>query len=112
MGGGLAQYAGGKEAKVGDVVSFYGGFKRVSIDWKNLRAPILLIYGEADRGVPPEQGRQLEQQLKKMGKNVQVVVYRGAEHAFFNDTRKEVYKSEAASDAWKRTIEFFRAHVE
>ncbi len=111
MGGGLAQYAGSKEAKVGAVVSFYGGFKRVSIDWKNLRAPILLIYGEKDQSIPPEQGRQLEQQLKKMGKNVQLVVYPGAGHAFFNDTRKEVYKPDAAADAWKRTIEFFRANV-
>ena len=111
MGGALAEYTGTKETNVGAVVSFYGGFRKVTMNWNNLRAPILLIYGEADRGVPPEQGRQLEQQLKKMGKNVQVVVYPGAEHAFFNDTRKEVYKSEAAADAWKRTIEFFRANV-
>src|SRR5437588_10948615 len=44
MGGGLAQYTATKEAKVGAVVSFYGGFKRATIDWNNLRAPILLIY--------------------------------------------------------------------
>jgi carboxymethylenebutenolidase len=111
MGGGLAQYAGSKEAKIGAVVSFYGGFKQATIDWDNLRAPILLIYGEKDQGLPPEQGRTLEQQLKKMGKNAQLVVYPGADHAFFNDARKEVYKPDAAADAWKRTIEFFRANV-
>ena len=111
MGGALAQYTGSQESEVGAVVSFYGGFKRVSIDWNNLRAPILLIYGEKDQGVPPEQGRQLEQQLKKMGKNVQLVVYPGAGHAFFNDTRKEACKPDAAADAWKRTIEFFRTNV-
>jgi len=111
MGGALAQYTGTKEKNVGAVVSFYGGFKKVPMEWNNLRAPILLIYGEADRGVPAEQGRQLEQQLKKMGKSVQVVVYPGAAHAFFNDSRKEVHKPDAAADAWKRTIEFFRANV-
>ena len=111
MGGALAQYTGTKEKNVGAVVSFYGGFKKVPMEWNNLRAPILLIYGEADRGVPAEQGRQLEQQLKKMGKSVQVVVYPGAGHAFFNDTRKEAHKPDAAADAWKRTTEFLRANV-
>jgi carboxymethylenebutenolidase len=111
MGGALAQYTGTKEKNVGAVVSFYGGFKKVPMDWSNLRAPILLIYGEADRGVPAEQGRQLEQQLKKMGKSVKVVVYPGAGHAFFNDTRKEAHKPDAAADAWKRTIDFLRGNV-
>src|SRR5712692_950144 len=110
MGGALAQYTGTEEgAKVGAVVSFYGGFQKVQMDWNNLRAPILLIYGEKDQGVPPEQGRQLEQQLKKSGKNVQLVVYPGASHAFFNDARKEVYKPDAAADAWRRTIDLFRS---
>jgi carboxymethylenebutenolidase len=111
MGGALAQYVGTKEAKVGAVVSFYGGFKKLALDWKNLRAPILLIYGEKDQGVPPEQGRQLEEQLKKLRKNVQLVIYPGAGHAFFNDTRKEVFKPDAAADAWRRTVESLRANV-
>jgi carboxymethylenebutenolidase len=111
MGGALAQYVATQEKDVGAIVSFYGGFKKLSLDWQNLRAPILLIYGEADRGVPAEQGKQLAEQLKKMRKNVEIVVYPGANHAFFNDTRKEVYKPDAAADAWKRTIDFFRKNV-
>jgi carboxymethylenebutenolidase len=108
MGGALAQYAATKEANVGAAVSFYGGFKKVAMDWNNLRAPLLLIYGEIDKGVSPEQGRQLEQQLKKMGKNVELVIYPNAGHAFFNDTRKEVHKPDAAADAWRRTVDLFR----
>ena len=108
MGGALAQYAATKEKNAGAVASFYGGFKKVSVDWKNLGGPILLIYGEKDQGVPAEKGRELEQQLKKMGKAVELVVYPGAGHAFFNDTRKEVYKPDAAADAWRRTIDLFR----
>jgi len=112
MGGGLAQYTGTKEgAKVGAVVSFYGGFRKVQMDWNNLRAPILLLYGEKDQGVPPEHGHQLEQQLKKLGKSVQLVVYPGAGHAFFNDTRKEAYRAEAAGDAWRRTVDFLRSSL-
>ena len=111
MGGALAQYTGSKEEKVGATVSFYGGFRKLPIDWKNLRGPILLIYGENDRGVPPDQGRELERQLKQLGKSVELVIYPGAGHAFFNDTRSQVYKADAAADAWRRTVELFRKHV-
>src|SRR5256885_5524628 len=51
MGGALAQYAATKQANVGAAISFYGGFKNVEIDWDNLPAPLLLIYGENDPGV-------------------------------------------------------------
>jgi len=107
MGGALAQYAGTKEPNAGAVVSFYGGFRKLQMDWKNLRGPILLIYGETDANVKPDP--ELEKRLKSMGKNVQVVVYPDAGHAFFNDTRKEVYRPRQAADAWKRTIDLFRS---
>jgi carboxymethylenebutenolidase len=112
MGGALAQYTATKEdGKVGAAASFYGGFKKLPLDWNNLTAPILLIYGEEDKGVPASQGRELEKKLKELGKKVQFVVYPNANHAFFNDTRKEVYNAEAAQDAWRRTVELFRANV-
>ena len=109
MGGALAQYAATKNhAKVGAAVSFYGGFKKVETHWEELEAPILLIYGEDDKGVPAAQGRELGAKLQKLGKDAEVVVYPHANHAFFNDTRPEVYNPEAAADAWRRTLELFR----
>lgn len=112
MGGALAQYvATADAANVGAAVSFYGGFKKVNTQWEKLEAPILLIYGEDDGGVPAEQGRELEQKLKALGKNVQVVVYPDAQHAFFNDARPEVYNPTAAADAWRRTLELFRQNL-
>ena len=110
MGGALAQYVASKEAKAGAAVSFYGGFKKVVIDWNGLSAPILLIYGEDDKGVPAEQGRELEKKLKQLGKNVEVKTYPGANHAFFNDTGRN-YKPDAAADAWRRAVAFLREHV-
>jgi len=112
MGGALAQYTATKEnGKVGAIASFYGGFKKVQNDWNNLTAPILLIYGEEDQGVPASQGRELAAKLKEMGKNVELAVYPNANHAFFNDMRNEVYNAEAAQDAWRRTLELFRANI-
>jgi carboxymethylenebutenolidase len=51
---------------------------------------------------------QLEQQLKALGKQVDFKIYPGTDHAFFNDTRPEVYNAQAAADAWQRTIQFLR----
>ena len=111
MGGALAQYTATKDAEhVGAAVSFYGGFKKVQTEWEKLTGALLLIYGEKDQGVPPEQGRKLEAQLEKLGKNAELVIYPGADHAFFNDTRPN-YKPEAAADAWRRTLELFRQHL-
>ena len=109
MGGALAQYAGTKSPdKFGAVVSFYGGFKKVESRWEDLAGPILLVYAENDKGVPAEQGRLLEQKLLALGKDVELVVYPGADHAFFNDTRPEVHNPTAAADAWRRTLALFR----
>ncbi|MBV8547771.1 MAG: dienelactone hydrolase family protein [Acidobacteria bacterium] len=110
MGGALAQFTATKEENVGAAVSFYGGFKKVASDWSNLTAPILLIYAEADQGVPIEQGRALAKQLEEMGKDVRLLVYPKVGHAFFNNTGGN-YNAEAAEDAWQRTVEFFRAHL-
>jgi carboxymethylenebutenolidase len=40
-----------------------------------------------------------------------VKIYSGADHAFFNDQRPEVYNADAAADAWQRTIDFLRQHL-
>jgi carboxymethylenebutenolidase len=108
MGGGLAQHTAVNDPNVGAAVSFYGGFKKVVTDWEKLDAPLLLIYGEDDKGVPADQGRELGQKLQKLGKNAEVVVYPHATHAFFNDSRPEVYNPDASADAWRRTLELFR----
>jgi carboxymethylenebutenolidase len=111
MGGGLAKFVATKDPKVSAAASFYGGFKKVDTNWENLRGALLLIAGEKDKGVPPEGERALAEKLKAMGKNVTVKTYPDANHAFFNDTRPEVYNADAARDAWKTTLELFRANV-
>ena len=35
----------------------------------------------------------------------------GLAFAFFNDSRPDVYNEEAASDAWRMTLAFFREHL-
>ncbi len=111
MGGALSLYAATKNLQVGACVVFYGGHPNVKPDLPNLQAPMLGIYAERDGFVTPELVRGLEQQLKALGKSVEMHIYPNADHAFFNDQRPEVYNAKAAEDAWRRTIQFFAKHL-
>ena len=108
MGGALALYAASKNSKIGACVVFYGIHPKVKPDLPNLQAPVLGLYGEKDKSVPPAVVHDLERQLKDLSKQVEMKIYNDAGHAFFNDTRPEVYNAEAAADAWQRTIALLR----
>ena len=45
------------------------------------------------------------------GKEVQIVIHPGVDHAFFNDTRPEVYDAAAAMAAWQQTVGFLRTEL-
>ncbi|MCA1619972.1 MAG: dienelactone hydrolase family protein [Acidobacteria bacterium] len=111
MGGVLSLYAASKNERVGACVVFYGIHPKAEPDFAALRAPVLGLYAERDQFVPPAAVRALEAKMSEHGKSIETHVYPGADHAFFNDTRPEVYDPDAAADAWRRTIEFFRAHL-
>ena len=111
MGGALALYTATNNAKVGACVVFYGGHPKVKPDLPKLQSPVLSLSGDRDKSVTPDAVRKLEQQLKALGKKIDVVIYPNADHAFFNDTRPTVFQPEAAEDSWQRTIEFFRKHL-
>lgn len=108
MGGALALYTATKNPNVGASVVFYGGHPNVKPDLPNLHAPVLGIYAEDDGFVTPQLVRELESKLKELGKEIDVVMYPGTDHAFFNDSRPEVYNAEAAADSWRRTVEFLK----
>jgi len=111
MGGALSLYAGSRNAQVGACVVFYGIHPNVKPDLANLQAPVLGIYAERDKSVPPESVRELERQLKELGKSVEMHIYPDTDHAFFNDQRPAVYNAKAAADAWRRVIQFFAKHL-
>ena len=111
MGGALSLYAASKNDQVGACVVFYGIHPNVKPDLPNLKAPVLGIYAENDSSTPPEAVRELEQQLKALGKSVEMYIYPDVGHAFFNDTREGVYNRRAAEDAWRRTMEFFAKNL-
>jgi len=111
MGGALSLYAATKNANVNAAVIFYGGHPNVKPDLAGLRAPILGLYAENDGFVTVTSVRDLEKNLKSLGKKYEFHIYPGVDHAFFNDERPAVYNPTAAEDAWKRTLKFFNSHL-
>jgi carboxymethylenebutenolidase len=111
MGGALALYAATRNSQVGACVVFYGGHPKVKPDLPNLQAPMLGIYAERDGFVTPDSVRDLERQLKELGKSVEMHIYPNVDHAFFNDQRPEIYNEKAAQDSWRRVIQFFAKHL-
>jgi carboxymethylenebutenolidase len=110
MGGALSLYAASKNPQVGACVVFYGIHPNVKPDLASLKAPVLGIYAERDAYVPPAAVHELESRLKEYGKSVEMHIYPGMDHGFFNDTR-EVYNEAAAKDAWGRVLKFYGEHL-
>jgi len=50
--------------------------------------------------------------MKQYGKSYTYKIYSGAQHGFHTDTSSERYHPEAAKEAWSKTLEFFRQHLE
>jgi carboxymethylenebutenolidase len=111
MGGALSLYAASKNPRVGACVVFYGIHPKVEPDFDSLRAPVLGLFAEKDNFVTPDVVRALEETMREHGKAIETHTYTDTDHAFFNDTRPEVYDADASADAWRRTIEFLRANL-
>ncbi len=111
MGGQLSLYAACANPRVGACVDFYGIHPNVKPDLAALQAPVLGFFAERDGFVSPAAARQLENDLRAAGKQVEITVFEGADHAFFNDTRAEVYHEAHARHCWERLIAFYREHL-
>jgi carboxymethylenebutenolidase len=111
MGGQLSLFAACANDKVGACVDYYGVHPEVHPDLPSLNAPVLGFFAENDGFVTPEIARGLEAEVKAAGKQVEIHIYSGADHAFFNDDRPEVYHEEYAKDTWARMLELFREEL-
>jgi carboxymethylenebutenolidase len=111
MGGGYALMLPCVNRDLKAAVPFYGPVPNPDTPLQNLACPILYLYGEEDGWITKTDVQRLANALKKYNKSGEIKTYPGASHAFFNDTRTEVYKAAEAKDAWGRTLSFFRQHL-
>src|SRR5262245_53843615 len=77
---------------------------------KDIKIPILGLFGETDTGPSPADARKMFEMLKQVNAADEIVIYPGAGHAFFADYRPS-YNATAAADAWKRCTGWFDKYL-
>ncbi len=110
MGGTFALMMASHNSDIKASVPFYGQIPPTD-SLKYVVAPILYIHGGQDQWIPQREAERLAQGLKQFGKPGEVKIYPDCPHAFFNDTRPDVYRPQQAKDAWQRTLRFLGTYL-
>lgn len=108
FGGGVTWRVAAALPELAAAIPFYGSPVPAE-EVPNIQAAVLAIYGGLDERINatiPE----IEAAMQAEGKTYEKVIYDGANHAFFNDTRDR-YAPEAAQDAWTRTLAWIEQHL-
>ena len=105
MGGTFALRAACELEGISAAAPFYGDIPEEVVLAK-LKTSVVFVSGIRDAWINPEKVATLEEIADKYELPVDSVKYE-ADHAFFNDTRPEVYDKNAANDAWAKVIQLF-----
>ena len=114
MGGMLALFITALQGdKVGAAAPFYGApLGDMAPDWNGLTASVQGHFAENDDFFGPGPVKELEAQLKDMGKDVEFIVYPGTGHAFGNEEDPlGNYDADAAKTAWDRAVNHLRSNL-
>jgi carboxymethylenebutenolidase len=109
MGGTYALQAACKLEGIHAAAPFYGDIPD-EFTLQNLKCPVIFIAGTKDQWINEEKVGELERIAKVNTLPIELVKYE-ADHAFFNDTRPEVYDETAAKDAWMKVTGFFNENL-
>ena len=105
MGGTFALRSACEVEGISAAAAFYGDTPPEDVLQK-LTVPTLFISGTKDAWINPEKVAALEDAAERFELPIHSVKYQ-ADHAFFNNTRPEVYDATAAKDAWALVVGFF-----
>jgi carboxymethylenebutenolidase len=105
MGGTFALRAACELEGFSAAAPFYGDIPEEEV-LKKLTTPTIFISGTKDAWINTEKIATLEEAAEKYELPIHSVKYE-ADHAFFNNTRPEVYDDTAARDAWALVTGFF-----
>ncbi|MBC7898494.1 MAG: dienelactone hydrolase family protein [Saprospiraceae bacterium] len=105
MGGTFALRAACELEGLSAAAAFYGDTPPETILQK-LKTPTIFISGTKDDWINPAKVADLEDAAERFELPITSVKY-DADHAFFNNTRPEVYNETAAKDSWALVVGFF-----
>lgn len=97
-----------KEPRVAAAAPFYGPLPD-NADFRGSKAAVLGIYADLDQRVTSSRPAA-EAALKRAGLTYEIVTYKGANHAFFNDTGPR-YNATAAAQAYQKVLDWFGRHL-
>jgi carboxymethylenebutenolidase len=97
-----------KEPRVAAAAPFYGPLPD-NPDFRGSKAAVLGIYGELDQRVTSSR-EDAEAALTRAGLTHEMVTYKGANHAFFNDTGPR-YNAAAATQAYQKVLGWFGKYL-
>jgi carboxymethylenebutenolidase len=110
MGGGYALQLA-LNADVAACVICYGRLVTDPDELKPLKAAVLGIFGDRDRGIPVDMVRQFEKALKERGVPHVIRIYEGVGHAFMNPANQRGYHAETTQKAWQEIFAFLDRHL-
>jgi carboxymethylenebutenolidase len=108
LGGGFTWWLAVSNPQIKAAVPFYGPAPPLD-KVPNTNAAILAIYAGNDNFVNPSMPG-VEDALKKANKTYQIKVYPNVDHAFHNDTGPS-WNEQAAVDAWKLAMDWFKKYL-
>jgi carboxymethylenebutenolidase len=119
-GGAVVYQVAGTNPDIKAAVAWYGSPTRPFQDTpnpvtgfdvaKDIKAPLLGLFGETDQNPSPADARKFIEMLKPHNPTAEAVIHPGVGHAFFADYRPS-YNAEAAADGWKRCVAHFDKHL-
>ena len=110
MGGALTVAAAAHVSGLSAAVCFYGVPPKSLADPATIAIPFQGHFATRDDWCTPAVAQALEADMRGAGRQPEIHHYE-AEHAFFNQTRPEVFDASCADLAWSRTLSFLRTHL-
>jgi carboxymethylenebutenolidase len=111
MGGGLALVlAAHRPDAIKACVPWYGliPWPGAEPDYSKIDAAVLGHYAGDDDFFSPDKVEALEAKLRDLGKEADLHVHPGVDHAFFNDTRPEVHDPDESAACFRETVDFLK----
>ena len=110
-GGGQSLNFATKCNQLNAAVVYYGRNPDPLEQVANITCPLMGNYAEDDPNIMPGI-EPLKAELAKHGKSIDLKIHGdGARHAFNNNTNADRWHPEAATDAWQRTVDFYKANL-
>jgi len=110
MGGAVSLFAAARDPQIAACVPFYGIPGDDKVDVTKIRGAVQGHFARKDDWCSPARVDALEKKLQDAHVPAEIHRYE-AQHAFFNDTRPDVYSKPDAELAWRRTVDFLHAKL-